>query len=127
MNSRRILPRAVLATAVATVIVVAIAYRDRLDVETFEAWRVGFDLLAPLVYLALYTVGTGAFMPGFWPSDYSRPSRSCRPCCTSCAAAKRLWQAPGLLRTSMTLISVAATAIPERQPKHPDRRQHGKG
>jgi len=64
MNARRALPRAALAAAVAAAIAVAVVYRDRLDVDAVEAWLAGFGLLAPLIYLALYAVGTVAFLPG---------------------------------------------------------------
>lgn len=64
MNARRVLPRAALAAAVAAAIAVAMVYRDRLDVEAVEAWLAGFGLIAPLIYLALYAVGTVAFLPG---------------------------------------------------------------
>ncbi|MDO8840206.1 MAG: VTT domain-containing protein [Parvibaculum sp.] len=64
MNSRRILLRAALAVAVAAAITATLLYRDQLDVEAVEVWLAGFGLLAPLVYLALYTVGTVAFLPG---------------------------------------------------------------
>lgn len=64
MNARRAVPRAALAGTVAAAIAVAVVYRDQLDVESVEAWLTGFGLLAPLIYLALYAVGTVAFLPG---------------------------------------------------------------
>lgn len=63
MNARRLLPRVVLGLAVAVAIAVALAYRERVDAAAFEAWLAGFGVLAPLAYLALYTVGTIAFLP----------------------------------------------------------------
>ncbi|MEX2455442.1 MAG: hypothetical protein WD470_12100, partial [Rhodospirillaceae bacterium] len=64
MNTRRVLPRAALAFVVATAIAVALMYGERLDVDAFELWLAEFGLLAPLVYLAPYTAGTVAFLPG---------------------------------------------------------------
>lgn len=64
MKVRRVLPRAVLAVAIATAIAVALVYRDRLQVAAFEAWLAGFGLMAPLLYLTLYAIGTIAFLPG---------------------------------------------------------------
>jgi uncharacterized membrane protein YdjX (TVP38/TMEM64 family) len=61
---RRLLPRAVLGLAIAAAITVALAYRDQLDVAGFEAWLAGFGLAAPVAYLALYSLGTVAFLPG---------------------------------------------------------------
>jgi len=64
MKNRRVAPRATLAFVVLTAIIVGLVYGDRFDVDAFEAWVAGFGLLAPLVYLALYTMGTVAFLPG---------------------------------------------------------------
>lgn len=64
MNTRRLLPRLVLALAILAAVIWAWTYREKLDVAAFEAWLAGFGLWAPITYLALYAVGTVVFAPG---------------------------------------------------------------
>ncbi|WP_163271058.1 VTT domain-containing protein [Chelativorans alearense] len=64
MNARRLLPRLVLLAGLAAVIIWAALNRDRLDLAALDTWLSGLGLLAPLAYLALFAVGTVAFLPG---------------------------------------------------------------
>lgn len=64
MNALRFAPRILLLLGIVAAIVWAAVNRDRLDIEALDAWVAGFGLLAPLAYLALYAVGTVAFLPG---------------------------------------------------------------
>lgn len=45
-------------------IVVMVMYRDRLDAEALQAWVASFGSAGPLVFMALYAVGTVLFLPG---------------------------------------------------------------
>jgi uncharacterized membrane protein YdjX (TVP38/TMEM64 family)/rhodanese-related sulfurtransferase len=47
-----------------TTILLAAINRDRLDLEMLDAWLSGFGIWAPLGYIALYAIGTVAFVPG---------------------------------------------------------------
>lgn len=64
MSARRTVSRASLALGIAAAIVGAVAYRDRLEPVALEAWLSSLGLVAPFAYLALYAVGTVAFLPG---------------------------------------------------------------
>jgi uncharacterized membrane protein YdjX (TVP38/TMEM64 family) len=64
VNALRFAPRILLLLGIVAAIVWAAVNRDRLDIEALDAWVAGFGLLAPLAYLALYAVGTVAFLPG---------------------------------------------------------------
>lgn len=64
MSARQVLPRLLLIGGLAVAIVWAAVNRDRLDLEALDAWLSGLGLLAPLVYLGLYAIGTIAFLPG---------------------------------------------------------------
>jgi uncharacterized membrane protein YdjX (TVP38/TMEM64 family) len=64
VNARQLLPRLLLLGGLAAAILWAAFNRDRLDLEALDTWLFGLGLLAPLVYLGLYAVGTIAFLPG---------------------------------------------------------------
>ncbi|MCH7486694.1 MAG: TVP38/TMEM64 family protein [Proteobacteria bacterium] len=59
-TASRLLLAAVLAIAVA----LAVAYRDRFEIDELRAWVHSFGILAPAVFVALYAVGTVLFLPG---------------------------------------------------------------
>lgn len=42
----------------------AIVYRDRLDAEALQTWVSDFGSAGPLVFMALYAIGTVLFLPG---------------------------------------------------------------
>lgn len=63
MKAGRIL-RALLWIALGTGIAVAIAYRGRFDVASLEGWIRGAGAGAPLLFMAVYALGTLLFLPG---------------------------------------------------------------
>jgi hypothetical protein len=63
VNAQRLLARLLLLGAAAAIVWVAIN-RDRMDLETLDAWLSGFGILAPFAFLGLYAVGTIAFLSG---------------------------------------------------------------
>ena len=64
MKLHRVLPRTLLAGGIIGVILWVFLNRDYFDPSTLDAWLVSFGILAPLIYLLLYTIGTVAFVPG---------------------------------------------------------------
>ena len=64
MSKHHLLLRLLLLLGIVAAIAWAAVNRDRLDIEALDAWIVGFGLLAPFAYLALYAAGTAAFLPG---------------------------------------------------------------
>lgn len=64
MNARHLLPRLLLLLGVVAAIVWVALNRGRLDLEALDVWLSGAGPLAPVAYLALYAVGTIAFVPG---------------------------------------------------------------
>ncbi len=63
MKADRIL-RALLWITLGTGIAVAIAYRGRFDVAALEGWIRGAGVGAPLLFMAVYALGTVLFLPG---------------------------------------------------------------
>lgn len=64
MKPNTILPRILLAAAVAGVILWALLNRDQFDPVTLNAWLASFGIWAPLIYVLLFAIGTVAFLPG---------------------------------------------------------------
>jgi uncharacterized membrane protein YdjX (TVP38/TMEM64 family) len=64
VNRKSLLPRLLLLGLVVGAIALATLNRDRFDPTTLDAWLSGFGLWAPIVYVALYALGTVAFAPG---------------------------------------------------------------
>ncbi|MDO8597538.1 MAG: VTT domain-containing protein [Sulfuricaulis sp.] len=56
--------RALLFAALAGAIVLAVIYRDWIDVATLEAWINGTGALGPVVFMLVYAIGTVLFLPG---------------------------------------------------------------
>lgn len=56
--------RVLALVALAAVVIVAVLYRDRLDAAALETWVRSFGVAGPLVFMAIYAVGTVAFLPG---------------------------------------------------------------
>ena len=56
--------RALLFAALAGAIVLAVVYRDRIDVATLEAWIKDTGALGPVVFMLVYVIGTVLFLPG---------------------------------------------------------------
>ncbi len=61
---RTSLLRVLLFAALAGAIVLAVAYRDRVDVVTLEAWIKDTGALGPVVFMLVYVIGTVLFLPG---------------------------------------------------------------
>lgn len=61
---RRVVLRIVIAIALATAIVWVAFNRDRFDVALLDAWVSGLGVWGPLVFVALYVMGTVVFFPG---------------------------------------------------------------
>lgn len=64
MKPVTLLPRILLAAAVACVILLALFNRDQFDPETLNAWLASFGIWAPVIYVLLFAIGTVAFLPG---------------------------------------------------------------
>jgi len=64
MSLRRLAPRITLAFLVAALIAAAALERERIDPAALDAWIGGLGGWAPLGYVAVYTLGTVAFVPG---------------------------------------------------------------
>ncbi|PKM42952.1 MAG: TVP38/TMEM64 family protein [Gammaproteobacteria bacterium HGW-Gammaproteobacteria-1] len=62
MNNK--LLRLALAALLLGGIALAIIYRDQLDPAALEQWVSGFGLAGPLVFMAIYALGTVLFLPG---------------------------------------------------------------
>ena len=60
---RRVVLRIVIAIALATAIVWVAFNRDRFDVALLDAWVSGLGVWAPLIFVALYVIGTVVFFP----------------------------------------------------------------
>ncbi len=60
----RLAGRILAVAAVAAGIAVGIAHRDSFDAAALEAWVTDFGIAAPLVFVAIYAVGTVFFLPG---------------------------------------------------------------
>ncbi len=58
------LQRLLVLAMVAGAIVLAALNRDQLNPQALDAWLSGFGLLAPLVYVGMYALGTVVFAPG---------------------------------------------------------------
>src|SRR3990167_7170340 len=56
--------RALLFAALAGAIVLAVVYRDQIDVATLEAWIRDTGALGPIVFMLVYVIGTVLFLPG---------------------------------------------------------------
>src|SRR3990167_4792087 len=56
--------RALLFAALAGAIVLAVVYRDQIDVATLEAWIKNTGALGPIVFMLVYVIGTVLFLPG---------------------------------------------------------------
>src|SRR3989338_5450626 len=56
--------RALLFAALAGAIVLAVVYRDQIDVATLEAWIKDTGALGPAVFMLVYVIGTVLFLPG---------------------------------------------------------------
>lgn len=59
-----VLVRAGLALVLLGAVAAAVAYRDRIDVAAVQAWVQGFGAWAPVAFIALFALGTVAFLPG---------------------------------------------------------------
>lgn len=64
MSLSRLLPRLLLLLAIAAAVAWVAFNRDRLDLESLDAWLISYGVLTPLAYIAFYAVGTVAFVPG---------------------------------------------------------------
>jgi uncharacterized membrane protein YdjX (TVP38/TMEM64 family)/rhodanese-related sulfurtransferase len=64
MNLRRLIPRRLLLAGIAGAVLWAGLHRDQLDPAALDAWLSGLGVWAPVVYVAVYVVGTVAFLPG---------------------------------------------------------------
>lgn len=60
----RYLPRFLLASIILGGIVLAWVFRDYLNTDTLQAWLTGAGIAAPVVFMALYAIGTVLFLPG---------------------------------------------------------------
>src|SRR3989338_9875966 len=56
--------RALLFAALAGALVLAVVYRDQIDVATLEAWIKDTGALGPAVFMLAYVIGTVLFLPG---------------------------------------------------------------
>lgn len=61
---RALLLRALLFAALAGAIMLAVVYRDQIDVVTLEAWIKDTGALGPVVFMLVYVIGTVLFLPG---------------------------------------------------------------
>jgi uncharacterized membrane protein YdjX (TVP38/TMEM64 family) len=57
-------PRLLLALALATVVALAVIYREHLDTAALTAWIASAGWAGPLVFMGIYAVGTVFFLPG---------------------------------------------------------------
>lgn len=64
MNARRALPRLALLLLVIAAVGWAALHRDQFNLATLDAWLGSLGLWAPVGYVALYALGTIAFVPG---------------------------------------------------------------
>lgn len=64
MSLRRHIPRLLLLASIAGAILWAGLHRDQFDPAALDAWLSRLNMWAPLVYVALYAIGTVAFLPG---------------------------------------------------------------
>jgi uncharacterized membrane protein YdjX (TVP38/TMEM64 family)/rhodanese-related sulfurtransferase len=64
MTMRRVLPRLVLALLLAAGVALAALYRDQINLATLYAWLASLGPWAPIGFVALYAIGTVAFVPG---------------------------------------------------------------
>lgn len=64
MKLHLVLPRILLVAGITGVVLWVFLNRDYFDPATLDAWLVSFGILAPLIYLLLYTIGTVALVPG---------------------------------------------------------------
>jgi uncharacterized membrane protein YdjX (TVP38/TMEM64 family)/rhodanese-related sulfurtransferase len=64
MTMRRVLPRLVLALLLAAGVALAAVYRDQINLATLYAWLASLGPWAPIGFVALYAIGTVAFVPG---------------------------------------------------------------
>jgi uncharacterized membrane protein YdjX (TVP38/TMEM64 family)/rhodanese-related sulfurtransferase len=64
MSLRRFVSRLALALLLAAVVTSAALYRDQINLATLDAWLGSLGFWAPLGYVALYALGTVAFVPG---------------------------------------------------------------
>lgn len=64
MNGTKLILRIVLALALAGGIALAYAYRDLLDTQALERWVREAGTTAPLLFMAIYALGTVLFFPG---------------------------------------------------------------
>ena len=46
------------------IVVVAVVYRDTLDARAVEAWVAETGVVAPLLFILIYALGTVLFLPG---------------------------------------------------------------
>ncbi|WJW76499.1 VTT domain-containing protein [Thiohalobacter sp. IOR34] len=58
------LTRIFLFLSLAAGIAVAVMYRDRFDAQALEAWVQGAGAAGPLLFMAVYAIGTVLFLPG---------------------------------------------------------------
>jgi uncharacterized membrane protein YdjX (TVP38/TMEM64 family)/rhodanese-related sulfurtransferase len=64
MSAYRLLPRVALAVPLVAAVALAASYRDHINLATLDAWLGSLGPWAPLGYVALYALGTVAFLPG---------------------------------------------------------------
>ena len=64
MTMRRIFPRLVLVLLLAVGVALAAIHRDQINLATLYAWLASLGPWAPIGYVALYAIGTVAFVPG---------------------------------------------------------------
>jgi uncharacterized membrane protein YdjX (TVP38/TMEM64 family)/rhodanese-related sulfurtransferase len=64
MSARRLLPRLTLLLLLVAAISWVTLHRDQIDLATLDAWLGSLGLWAPIGYIALYALGTIAFVPG---------------------------------------------------------------
>ena len=63
MKLSTLMPPILLAVAIAAIILWALFNRNQFDPAALDAWLASFGVLAPLVYVILYAIGTIAFVP----------------------------------------------------------------
>jgi uncharacterized membrane protein YdjX (TVP38/TMEM64 family) len=64
MSTRRAWPRLALAVLLTAVLAWTAAHRDSIDLKALDSWLDSLGRLAPIGFVALYAVGTVAFLPG---------------------------------------------------------------
>ena len=64
MKLNSLLPRVLLVAGIAGVTLWATLNRNQFDPASLDAWLASFGVLAPLVYVILFMIGTVAFVPG---------------------------------------------------------------